>query len=77
MEERVSEEFEVTPIREELGLQPGDHVYTDHGWHGIVIDLAYRAGRWWVNFTADEDEDETLNYCAELREVHRVGPMTV
>jgi len=65
----------MSEVREELGLKPGDHVYTDHGWHGIVVDLAYRRSRWWVYFTADEDE--TLNYIAEFTEVHRVGPETV
>ena len=61
------------PVREELGLQPGDRVYTDHGAHGLVVDLAFRAGRWWVHLVTD---DTGLPLFARLEEVHRVGPET-
>jgi hypothetical protein len=59
------------PFRE--GLQPGDHVYTDYGVHGLIVDLAFRAGRWWVELVTD---DTGVHHVARLEEVHRVGPET-
>jgi hypothetical protein len=61
------------PVPEELGLVPGVLVYTDKGEHGVVVDVSYRAGRWWVDLWTD---DTDLHLKVRLEEVHRAGPET-
>ncbi len=59
----------MTEVREELGIQVGDHVETDHGLHGLVIDKRWRAGKWYIVFVAPEDH---IHHMVDFREVHRV-----